>query len=360
MSTVTPPADREKALEAALSQIEKQFGKGTIMQMDSSGLQDVDVIPTGSIALDAALGVGGVPKGRVIEIYGPEASGKTTLCYHLIAECQRQGGKCAFIDAEHSMDPLYASTIGVNVEELLVSQPDCGEDALEIADVLTRSGGVDFIAIDSVAALTPRAELDGAMSDNSVGLQARLMGKALRKIVGNLNQTKTTLMFTNQLREKIGVFFGSPETTPGGKALNFYSSVRLDIRRIGALKDKEEIVGNRTKVKVVKNKVAPPFRLAEFDILYGVGISSEGEIIDYGVDMEIITKSGAFFSYGELRLGQGRENTRNFLLDPVNEAVRQEIVQKIRAELGIDGVQVEQVDLVAEADQEIAEEEGEL
>jgi recombination protein RecA len=360
MSTVTPPADREKALEAALSQIEKQFGKGTIMQMDSSGLQDVDVIPTGSIALDAALGVGGVPKGRVIEIYGPEASGKTTLCYHLIAECQRQGGKCAFIDAEHSMDPLYASTIGVNVEELLVSQPDCGEDALEIADVLTRSGGVDFIAIDSVAALTPRAELDGAMSDNSVGLQARLMGKALRKIVGNLNQTKTTLMFTNQLREKIGVFFGSPETTPGGKALKFYSSVRLDIRRIGALKDKEEIVGNRTKVKVVKNKVAPPFRLAEFDILYGVGISSEGEIIDYGVDMEIITKSGAFFSYGELRLGQGRENTRNFLLDPVNEAVRQEIVQKIRAELGIDGVQVEQVDLVAEADQEIAEEEGEL
>jgi recombination protein RecA len=258
------------------------------------------------------------------------------------------------------MDPLYASTIGVNVEELLVSQPDCGEDALEIADVLTRSGGVDFIAIDSVAALTPRAELDGAMSDNSVGLQARLMGKALRKIVGNLNQTKTTLMFTNQLREKIGVFFGSPETTPGGKALKFYSSVRLDIRRIGALKDKEEIVGNRTKVKVVKNKVAPPFRLAEFDILYGVGISSEGEIIDYGVDMEIITKSGAFFSYGELRLGQGRENTRNFLLDPVNEAVRQEIVQKIRAELGIDGVQVEQVDLVAEADQEIAEEEGEL
>jgi recombination protein RecA len=360
MSTVTPPADREKALEAALSQIEKQFGKGTIMQMDSSGLQDVDVIPTGSIALDAALGVGGVPKGRVIEIYGPEASGKTTLCYHLIAECQRQGGKCAFIDAEHSMDPLYASTIGVNVEELLVSQPDCGEDALEIADVLTRSGGVDFIAIDSVAALTPRAELDGAMSDNSVGLQARLMGKALRKIVGNLNQTKTTLMFTNQLREKIGVFFGSPETTPGGKALKFYSSVRLDIRRIGALKDKEEIVGNRTKVKVVKNKVAPPFRLSEFDNLYGVGISSEGEIIDYGVDMEIITKSGAFFSYGELRLGQGRENTRNFLLDPVNEAVRQEIVQKIRAELGIDGVQVEQVDLVAEADQEIAEEEGEL
>lgn len=357
MSTATPPADREKALEAALSQIEKQFGKGTIMQMDADGLQDVDVIPTGSIALDAALGVGGVPKGRVIEIYGPEASGKTTLCYHLIAEAQRQGGKCAFIDAEHAMDPLYASKIGVNVEELLVSQPDCGEDALEIADVLTRSGGVDFIAIDSVAALTPRAELDGAMSDNSVGLQARLMGKALRKIVGNLNQTKTTLMFTNQLREKVGVFFGSPETTPGGKALKFYSSVRLDIRRIGALKDKEEVVGNRTKVKIVKNKVAPPFRLAEFDILYGVGISSEGEILDYGVDLGIINKSGAFFSYEETRLGQGRENARQFLADEENLAVREEIVSKIRGELGIDAVEVEEVDLVAEADAEIAAEE---
>lgn len=357
MSTQTPPADREKALEAALSQIEKQFGKGTIMQMDAEGLQDVDVVPTGSIALDAALGVGGVPKGRVIEIYGPESSGKTTLCYHLIAEAQRQGGKCAFIDAEHAMDPAYASKIGVNVEELLVSQPDCGEDALEIADVLTRSGGVDFIAIDSVAALTPRAELDGAMSDNSVGLQARLMGKALRKIVGNLNQTKTTLMFTNQLREKVGVFFGSPETTPGGKALKFYSSVRLDIRRIGALKDKDEVVGNRTKVKVVKNKVAPPFRLAEFDILYGVGISSEGEILDYGVDLGIITKSGAFFSYDETRLGQGRENARQFLSDPENLAIREEIVGKIRAELGIDNVEVEEVDLVAEADAEIAAEE---
>lgn len=354
MSATTPPADREKALEAALSQIEKQFGKGTIMQMDADGLQDVDVIPTGSIALDAALGVGGIPKGRVIEIYGPESSGKTTLCYHLIAEAQRQGGKCAFIDAEHAMDPAYASKIGVNVEELLVSQPDCGEDALEIADVLTRSGGVDFIAIDSVAALTPRAELDGAMSDNSVGLQARLMGKALRKIVGNLNQTKTTLMFTNQLREKVGVFFGSPETTPGGKALKFYSSVRLDIRRIGALKDKDEVVGNRTKVKIVKNKVAPPFRLAEFDILYGVGISSEGEILDYGVDLGIITKSGAFFSYGDLRIGQGRENARQFLADPENLSVREEIVGKIRAELGIDAVEIEEVDLVAQADEDIA------
>lgn len=359
MSATTPPADREKALEAALSQIEKQFGKGTIMQMDADGLQDVDVIPTGSIALDAALGVGGIPKGRVIEIYGPESSGKTTLCYHLIAEAQRQGGKCAFIDAEHAMDPAYASKIGVNVEELLVSQPDCGEDALEIADVLTRSGGVDFIAIDSVAALTPRAELDGAMSDNSVGLQARLMGKALRKIVGNLNQTKTTLMFTNQLREKVGVFFGSPETTPGGKALKFYSSVRLDIRRIGALKDKDEVVGNRTKVKIVKNKVAPPFRLAEFDILYGVGISSEGEILDYGVDLGIITKSGAFFSYGDLRIGQGRENARQFLSDPENLSVREEIVGKIRAELGIDQVEIEEVDLVAQADEDIAASEEE-
>jgi len=354
MSSVTPPANRDKALEAALQQIEKEFGKGAIMQMDSAGLADVDVIPTGSLALDAALGVGGLPKGRVIEIYGPEASGKTTLCYHVIAEAQRQGGKCAFIDAEHSMDPAYASRIGVNVEDLLVSQPDCGEDALEIADVLTRSGGVDLIAIDSVASLTPRAELDGAMSDNSIGLQARLMSKALRKIVGNLNQTNTTLMFTNQLREKIGVFFGSPETTSGGKALKFYSSVRLDIRRIGALKDKEEIVGNRTKVKVVKNKVAPPFRIAEFDILYGIGISSEGEIIDYGVNLDIITKSGAFFSYGELRLGQGRENARQFLSDPENLSVREEIVSKIRSELGIDGIEVEQVDLIAEADKEIA------
>jgi len=354
MSSVTPPANRDKALEAALQQIEKEFGKGAIMQMDSAGLADVDVIPTGSLALDAALGVGGLPKGRVIEIYGPEASGKTTLCYHVIAEAQRQGGKCAFIDAEHSMDPAYASRIGVNVEDLLVSQPDCGEDALEIADVLTRSGGVDLIAIDSVASLTPRAELDGAMSDNSIGLQARLMSKALRKIVGNLNQTNTTLMFTNQLREKIGVFFGSPETTSGGKALKFYSSVRLDIRRIGALKDKEEIVGNRTKVKVVKNKVAPPFRIAEFDILYGIGISSEGEIIDYGVNLDIITKSGSFFSYGELRLGQGRENARQFLSDPENLSVREEIVSKIRSELGIDGIEVEQVDLIAEADKEIA------
>ena len=354
MSTSTPPADRDKALEAALAQIEKQFGKGAIMQMDADGLTDIDVVPTGSIALDLALGVGGVPKGRVVEIYGPEASGKTTLCYHLIAEAQRQGGKCAFIDAEHAMDPAYASRIGVNIDELLVSQPDCGEDALEIADVLTRSGGVDFIAIDSVAALTPRAELDGAMSDNSVGLQARLMGKALRKIVGNLNQTNTTLMFTNQLREKIGVFFGSPETTPGGKALKFYSSVRLDIRRIGAIKEKEEIVGNRTKVKVVKNKVAPPFRLAEFDILYGVGISQEGEILDFGVEFEIINKSGAFFSYGETRLGQGRENARQFLLDPENAEMRAEIVGKIRAHLGLDGQKVEAADLIAEADQEIA------
>jgi len=349
------PADREKALAAALAQIEKQFGKGTIMQMDADGLQDIDVISTGSIAVDRALGVGGIPKGRIMEIYGPESSGKTTVCYHLIAEAQRQGGKCAFIDAEHAMDPQYASKIGVDVEALLVSQPDCGEDALEIADVLTRSGGIDFIAIDSVAALTPKAELEGTMSDNSVGLQARLMGKALRKIVGNLNQTKTTLVFTNQLREKVGVMFGSPETTPGGKALKFYASVRLDIRRIGQLKEKDEVVGNRTKVKVVKNKVAPPFKVSEFDIIYGTGISQEGEILDFGVELEIINKSGAFYSYGETRLGQGKENARTFLSDQENIAIRTELVEKIRTELGIgDAVEIEEVDLVAEADAEIA------
>ena len=354
MSTPSP-AEREKALAAALAQIEKQFGKGAIMQMDSSGLNDIDVVSTGSIAVDRALGVGGIPKGRIMEIYGPESSGKTTVCYHLIAEAQRAGGKCAFIDAEHAMDPQYAAKIGVNVEALLVSQPDCGEDALEIADVLTRSGGIDFIAIDSVAALTPKAELEGTMSDNSVGLQARLMGKALRKIVGNLNQTKTTLVFTNQLREKVGIVFGSPEVTPGGKALKFYASVRLDIRRIGQLKEKDEVVGNRTKVKVVKNKVAPPFRIAEFDIIYGVGISQEGEIIDYGVELDIITKAGAFYSYGETRLGQGKENARTFLSDEENAAIRAELVEKIRNELGIgDAVEIEEVDLVAEADAEIA------
>lgn len=354
MSTPSP-AEREKALAAALAQIEKQFGKGAIMQMDSSGLNDIDVVSTGSIAVDRALGVGGIPKGRIMEVYGPESSGKTTLCYHLIAEAQRAGGKCAFIDAEHAMDPQYAAKIGVNVEALLVSQPDCGEDALEIADVLTRSGGIDFIAIDSVAALTPKAELEGTMSDNSVGLQARLMGKALRKIVGNLNQTKTTLVFTNQLREKVGIVFGSPEVTPGGKALKFYASVRLDIRRIGQLKEKDEVVGNRTKVKVVKNKVAPPFRIAEFDIIYGVGISQEGEIIDYGVELDIITKAGAFYSYGETRLGQGKENARSFLADEENAVIRAELVEKIRNELGIgDAVEIEEVDLVAEADAEIA------
>lgn len=327
------PADREKALETALAQIDRQFGKGSVMRLGSEERAPVEVIPTGSIALDVALGVGGLPRGRIIEIYGPESSGKTTLTLHAIANVQRAGGIAAFIDAEHALDPDYAKKLGVDIDSLLVSQPDTGEQALEIADMLVRSGSIDLVVIDSVAALVPRAEIEGEMGDSHVGLQARLMSQALRKLTGGLNQTNTTMIFINQLREKIGVFFGSPETTAGGKALKFYASVRLDIRRIETLKDGTEAVGNRTRVKVVKNKMAPPFKQAEFDILYGVGISREGSLIDYGVDQGIVKKSGAWYTYDGDQLGQGKENARNFLLQ--NPDIAADIEQKILVKLGI-------------------------
>lgn len=325
--------DREKALESALAQIDKQFGKGSVMRLGSEERAPVEVIPTGSIALDVALGIGGLPRGRIIEIYGPEASGKTTLTLHAIANAQRAGGIAAFIDAEHALDPEYAAKLGVDIDALLVSQPDTGEQALEIADMLIRSGSIDLVVIDSVAALVPRAEIEGEMGDSHVGLQARLMSQALRKLTGGLNQTKTTAIFINQLREKIGVFFGSPETTAGGKALKFYASVRLDIRRIETLKDGADAVGNRTRVKVVKNKMAPPFKQAEFDILYGVGISREGSLIDFGVEHDIVKKSGAWFTYEGEQLGQGKENARRFLLE--NPDLANEIEQKILTKLGI-------------------------
>ncbi len=327
------PADREKALESALAQIDRQFGKGSIMRLGGDERAPVEVIPTGSIALDVALGIGGIPRGRVVEIYGPESSGKTTLTLHAIANVQRAGGIAAFIDAEHALDPDYAHKLGVDIDQLLVSQPDTGEQALEIADMLIRSGAIDLVVIDSVAALVPEAEIKGEMGDSHVGLQARLMSQALRKITGGLNQTKTTAIFINQLREKIGVFFGSPETTAGGKALKFYASVRLDIRRIETLKDGSEAVGNRTRVKVVKNKMAPPFKQAEFDILYGVGISREGSLIDFGVEHGIVKKSGAWYTYEGEQLGQGKENSRNFLLK--NTDVAAEIETKIKQKLGI-------------------------
>lgn len=325
--------DREKSLEAALANIDKQFGKGAIMRLGSTERPPVEVIPTGSIALDVALGIGGLPRGRIIEIYGPESSGKTTLTLHAIANAQRAGGIAAFIDAEHALDPEYAQKLGVDIDALLVSQPDTGEQALEIADMLVRSGAVDLIVIDSVAALVPRAEIEGDMGDSHVGLQARLMSQALRKITGGLNQTKTTAIFINQLREKIGVFFGSPETTAGGKALKFYASVRLDIRRIQTLKDGADAVGNRTKVKVVKNKMAPPFKQAEFDILYGVGISREGSLIDFGVEHGLIKKSGAWYTYDGDQLGQGMENSRKFLI--ANPDISAEIEEKILVKLGV-------------------------
>ncbi|MEV7693946.1 recombinase RecA [Microbacterium sp. NPDC089189] len=327
------PADREKALESALAQIDRQFGKGSVMRLGSDDRAPVEIIPTGSIALDVALGVGGLPRGRIIEIYGPESSGKTTLTLHAIANVQRAGGIAAFIDAEHALDPDYAQKLGVDIDQLLVSQPDTGEQALEIADMLVRSGAIDLVVIDSVAALVPKAEIEGEMGDTHVGLQARLMSQALRKLTGGLNQTNTTMIFINQLREKIGVFFGSPETTAGGKALKFYASVRLDIRRIETLKDGTEAVGNRTRVKVVKNKMAPPFKQAEFDILYGVGISREGSLIDFGVEHTIIKKSGAWYTYDGEQLGQGKENARNFLLS--NPDVAADIEQKIKTKLGI-------------------------
>jgi recombination protein RecA len=326
------PADREKALESALAQIDRQFGKGSVMRLGSDERAPVEVIQTGSIALDVALGVGGLPRGRIIEIYGPESSGKTTLTLHAIANAQRAGGIAAFIDAEHALDPEYAMKLGVDIDQLLVSQPDTGEQALEIADMLIRSGSIDLIVIDSVAALVPRAEIEGEMGDSHVGLQARLMSQALRKLTGGLNQTGTTMIFINQLREKIGVFFGSPETTAGGKALKFYA-VRLDIRRIETLKDGSDAVGNRTRVKVVKNKMAPPFKQAEFDILYGTGISREGSLIDFGVEHAIVKKSGAWYTYEGEQLGQGKENARNFLLK--NADIAADIEQKIKQKLGI-------------------------
>jgi len=327
------PADREKALDTALAQIDRQFGKGSVMRLGSDDRAPVAIIPTGSIALDVALGIGGLPRGRIVEIYGPESSGKTTLTLHAIANAQRAGGIAAFIDAEHALDPEYAKKLGVDIDSLLVSQPDTGEQALEIADMLVRSGSIDLIVIDSVAALVPRAEIEGEMGDSHVGLQARLMSQALRKLTGGLSQTNTTMIFINQLREKIGVFFGSPETTAGGKALKFYASVRLDIRRIETLKDGTDAVGNRTRVKVVKNKMAPPFKQAEFDILYGIGISREGSLIDFGVEHEIVRKSGAWYTYEGDQLGQGKEKSRQFLID--NPEVALEIEQRIMMKLGV-------------------------
>jgi recombination protein RecA len=344
--------DRDKALEMALSQIDKQFGKGSIMKLGERGHVGVEAIPTGALALDLALGIGGLPRGRIVEIYGPESSGKSTLATHVVAEAQRNGGVCAYIDAEHAMDPVYAAAIGVNVDELLISQPDTGEQALEISDMLVRSGALDVLVIDSVAALVPRAEIEGEMGDTHMGLQARLMSQALRKLTGNLNRSRTIMIFINQLREKIGVMFGSPETTPGGRALKFYASVRLDIRRIESIKDGPEVVGNRVRVKVVKNKTAPPFKQAEFDIMYGKGISREGSLLDVGVDLGIVKKSGAWFTYEGEQLGQGRENVKTFLTENVDLMV--EISEKIRAASGIDDeIDLEEEETTEDADAEV-------
>src|SRR5512145_2977165 len=322
--------NREEALDVALGQIERQFGKGSVMRMSDQAQVAIGAVSTGSLSLDLALGIGGLPRGRIVEVFGPESSGKTTLVYHVIAEAQRAGGVCAFIDAEHAMDPSYAQRIGVSIDDLLVSQPDNGEQALEIAELLIRSGALDVVAIDSVAALTPKAEIEGEMGDSFVGLQARLMSQALRKLAGTLNRTGTVCVFTNQLREKIGVMFGNPETTPGGRALKFYSSVRLDVRRIETLKEGVEAIGNRTRVKVVKNKVAPPFKQAEFDIIYGEGISWEGSVLDVGLDRKIVQKSGSYFSFGDERLGQGRQNATAFLAE--NPDIVQAILARIQAE----------------------------
>ncbi len=328
--------ERAKAVEVAVSQIERQFGKGAIMKMGDGANRKVEVISTGALSLDLALGIGGVPRGRVVEIYGPESSGKTTLALHVVAEAQRNGGIAAFIDAEHALDPIYAKNLGVDVDELLISQPDTGEQALEIADMLIRSGALDVVVIDSVAALVPRAEIEGEMGDAHVGLQARLMSQALRKITANLNRSKTTCIFINQLREKIGVMFGSPETTPGGRALKFYSSVRIDVRRIEAIKDGGENVGNRVRAKVAKNKMAPPFRLAEFDIMFGEGISREGSLLDVAVDQGVVKKSGAWFTYEKDQLGQGRENSKRFLRE--NPEVAMQLQAKIYEMVGLGGV----------------------
>jgi recombination protein RecA len=333
--------ERGRAVDAAILQIEKQFGRGAIMRLGDRGVVAVEVIPTGSVALDLALGVGGVPRGRITEIYGPESSGKTTLCYHIMGNAQRNGGVAAFIDAEHALDPGYAKNVGVNVDDLLVSQPDTGEQALEIAETLIRSNGVDVVVVDSVAALVPRAEIEGEMGDSFMGLQARLMSQALRKLTGAINRSNTALVFTNQLREKIGVMFGNPETTPGGRALKFYASVRLDIRRIETLKTGTDAVGSRTRVKVVKNKVASPFRVAEFDIMYNEGISREGGLLDVGIAAGVLSKTGAWFNYGDTRLGQGRENARDFLKS--NPEIAGKIDDEIRGkvasiEVGVEGI----------------------
>src|SRR5579862_6448434 len=332
-------AERSKAVDAAILSIEKQFGCGSIMKLGSAERQSVDVIPTGSIALDLALGVGGIPRGRITEIFGPESSGKTTLCQHILASAQQRGGVVAFIDVEHALDPGYARACGVNVDELLVSQPDTGEQALEITETLIRSGGIDCVVVDSVAALVPRAEIEGEMGDSFVGIQARLMSQALRKLTGAVSRSNTALVFTNQLREKIGVMFGNPETTPGGRALKFYSSVRLDIRRVETIKNGTESVGNRVRVKVVKNKVAAPFRVAEFDVMYGEGISKEGGLLDVGVAMDVVTKTGAWFTFGDTRLGQGREASKDFLR--TNGPIGEEIERRIRTKINEVPVPVE-------------------
>ncbi|MFK7876065.1 MAG: recombinase RecA [Paracoccaceae bacterium] len=328
-------ADKQKALDSALAQIERQFGKGSIMKLgDENAIQDITASSTGSLGLDIALGIGGLPMGRIVEIYGPESSGKTTLTLHCVAEQQKKGGVCAFVDAEHALDPQYARKLGVNLDELLISQPDTGEQALEITDTLVRSGAVNMVVVDSVAALTPKSELEGDMGDSSVGVQARLMSQAMRKLTGSISRSNCMVIFINQIRMKIGVMFGSPETTTGGNALKFYSSVRLDIRRIGALKDRDEIVGNATRVKIVKNKVAPPFKQVEFDIMYGEGISKNGELLDLGVKSGIVDKSGAWYSYGDERIGQGRENAKTFLRE--NQAIALDIEDKIRASHGLE------------------------
>ncbi len=326
--------DKQKAIEAAMSQIERSFGKGSIMKLGDNPIMDVEAISTGSISLDIALGIGGLPKGRIIEVYGPESSGKTTLALHVIAESQKEGGVCAFVDAEHALDPSYARKLGVNLDELLISQPDAGEQALEITETLVRSGAVNVVVVDSVAALTPKNELEGDMGDHQVGAQARLMSQAMRKLTGAISRSNCMVIFINQIRMKIGVMFGSPETTSGGNALKFYASVRLDIRRIGSIKERDEVKGNQTRVKVVKNKVSPPFKQVEFDIMYGEGISKRGEIIDLGVKAGIVEKSGSWFSYGDVRIGQGRENSKTFLLE--NPAIANEIEDKIRAANGLD------------------------
>jgi len=343
--------DRKAALDAALKKIEKNYGKGAIMKLGEKVDQQISTIPSGSLALDVALGVGGYPRGRIVEVYGPESSGKTTVALHAIAEVQKNGGTAAFIDAEHALDPQYAQKLGVNIDDLLLSQPDTGEQGLEIADALVSSGAVDIVVIDSVAALVPRAEIDGEMGDTHVGLQARLMSQALRKLSGSINKTKTIAIFINQIREKVGIMFGNPETTPGGRALKFYSTIRLEVRRSTQIKDGTDVTGNLTKVKVVKNKVAPPFKVAEVDIMYGKGISQTGEILDLGAEQEIIRKAGAFYYYGDVKVGQGREKAKEFLDAPENAAMRQEIYAKVRNAFGIGDGEL----LVEETDDEVIE-----